>query len=458
MLPVYQRVPQARLRRTREGGAAFLPETATTVELDAEGFTVVALLAAPLTARDLRRHLITGFARNFTIAEVDILVRELAERGFVALVACDPSPAPSLLPAPSDPAAGPLPPPESVHLQLNNVCNLRCPSCYVGLQKEDVGSISLERLGTLIDEWAAMGVFQLALGGGEPLLSPKFAPVACYARQCGIVPNVTTNGWLISAAMLREVEGSIGEIRMSLNDAVSADRSLLSERAALMRAHGVRFGFNLIVTRSNVDLLPDLFRWAREHEAATINLIRPKPAPGNASWYAKNALRPADALRLRTRLCELEGVCQALTVTVDCALAFLFQGRTTEELQSLGIVGCPMGDRFATIKWNGDVYPCSHLHGEEFRAGSILTESFRAIWERSHLFQRIRRELARVEGHCGDCGHNPFCKGCRAVMQARTGHWLAADDECAFAPTATAATKQPERTSALLLPMLETQG
>jgi radical SAM protein with 4Fe4S-binding SPASM domain len=457
MLPVYQRTPQVRLRRTREGGAAFLPETSTTAELDAEGFAVLDLLSGPQTARGVRLNLIAAFGRNITIADVEILLRELAGHGFVAPVAADPSPAPSLLRPPSGPPAGLIPPPESVHLQLNNVCNLRCPSCYVGLQKEDVGSIPLERLRALIDEWAAMGVFQLALGGGEPLLSPKFAPVVFYARRCGIVPNVTTNGWLISEAMLREVDGSIGEIRLSLNDAISADRSLLAERAALMRAHGVRFGFNLIVTRPNVDLLPDHLHWARDHGAATINLLRPKPAPGNASWYSKNALRPEDARRLRARLRELEEACHGVTVTVDCAFSSLFEGRSADELRSLGVVGCPMGDRFATVKWNGDVYPCSHLHGDEFRAGSVLSESFQSIWDRSDLFQRIRRELGRVEGHCGDCSHNRFCKGCRAVMQSRTGNWLAADDECALAPTAAIGEKEPERAGSLLLPVLDTR-
>ena len=50
------------------------------------------------------------------------------------------------------------------------------------------------------------------------------------------------------------------------------------------------------------------------------------------------------------------------------------------------------------------------------------------------MFTRLRRELAHVEGHCGGCAHNAFCKGCRAVMQAQTGNWLAADHECAVAP------------------------
>src|SRR5207247_477023 len=163
----------------------------------------------------------------------------------------------------------------------NNVCNPRCTSCDVGLQKEDVGSIPPERLYSLVEEWAAMGVFQLSLAGGGPVLSPSFARVVRHARRGGLVPMVTPNGWLLT-----------------------------------------------------------------------------------------EALRPEDARRLLDRLREMEPVLPRITVTVDCAFSFLFLGRPAEELQALGMVGCPMGDRFATVKWNGDVYPCSHLHGEEFRAGS----------------------------------------------------------------------------------------
>ena len=73
--------------------------------------------------------------------------------------------------------------PESVHLQLNNVCNLRRPSCYVKLQKEDSGRPPTERWMTLVDEIADIGVFQLALGGGEQL------DVASLCRHCSTLPT-----------------------------------------------------------------------------------------------------------------------------------------------------------------------------------------------------------------------------------------------------------------------------
>ncbi len=89
-----------------------------------------------------------------------------------------------------------------------------------------------------------------------------------------------------------------------------------------------------------------------------------------------------------------------------------------------------MGERFVTVKWNGDVYPCSHLHGEEFNAGNVKHRTFREVWEAAPALMQVRRELGQVGGHCGGCRHNAFCKGCRAVMQQQTGNWLAADYDC----------------------------
>jgi pyrroloquinoline quinone biosynthesis protein E len=419
---------QARLRHTPNGGAAFLPSTVMTVELDNEAFTVLLSLAKPQTARELRPQLITQFNRNFTVAEIEILLRTLNEQQFV-VEAQDRSYNPSDLPQAHRA-------PESVHLQLNNVCNLRCPSCYLELSESDPGVLSLERIQALIDEWVEMGVFQLALGGGEPLMSHNFAPVARYARARGIVPNVTTNGRLITERLIAEVGEHLGELRLSLNDALTVNTALLEEKAELLRAWKARFGFNLIVTRQNLDRLPELLRWTCDQGAATVNLIRPKPAPGNEQWYEHNALSARDSSRLATMLLQLEHLFVNTSLTVDCAFSFLFYAGGSDELRRQGLAGCAMGERFVTVKWNGDVYPCSHLHGEEFNAGNVTHKTFRQIWEKAPVLTQVRRELGLVEGDCGRCRHNALCKGCRAVMRQQTGNWLAADHDCGFRQTA----------------------
>jgi radical SAM protein with 4Fe4S-binding SPASM domain len=470
---IYERSIDVRIRRTTYGGAAFLPERGATVELDEEAFTLLCWLALPLTTRQLRQRFIKRFARKVTLSEVDCTVNQLKDFGFVnpaqggvgrqhaaslsekaaeqagasdgkdsqestygrenALTAAPssfvrhPSPSPTYF----EPEAVPIAP-ESVHLQLNNVCNLRCPSCYVGLQMEDHGSLPFERLITLVDEMADIGVFQLALGGGEPLMSPHFVAIVQHSRRRGILPNVTTNGHLLTEQLLTRIRGSIGEVRLSFNDGFSLDRRLLMENAALLKACDVRFGFNVIVTRRNIGQLEEILRELIALHPYSITLLRPKPAPLNERWYSANALSPQDSKLLAEQLGRLEPLFADTLLTVDCAFSYLFYGLPAAELALRGVEGCAMGERFVVVAWNGDVYPCSHLRGTEYKIGNVKEQRFRDICETSYAFTRTQLEPRRAEGQCGSCIKRGSCGGCRAVMWHTTGNMRAADTGCPF--------------------------
>lgn len=43
-----------------------------------------------------------------------------------------------------------------------------------------------------------MSVFSIVFGGGEPFARKEIFEIAEYARNKGIVPNVTTNGYFIN--------------------------------------------------------------------------------------------------------------------------------------------------------------------------------------------------------------------------------------------------------------------
>src|SRR5205807_1461169 len=86
-------------------------------------------------------------------------------------------------------------------------------------------------------------------------------------------------------------------------------------------------------------------RWVCDLGAATVNLIRPKPARGNDRWYAHNVLSKEDARLLADLLPTLEPLFARTALTVDCAFSFLFHGRPADELNGLGVAGCAMGAR-----------------------------------------------------------------------------------------------------------------
>ena len=442
-----------------------------TVELDEEAFAVLCWLSFPMTTRELRRRFIERFARNVTLTEIDCTVNQLKDFGFVSLgqggmahqsfsgllegVALEKdSPqevqdsvishatrtvlresqnhfGSAFFSAHSEPELVPIAP-ESVHLQLNNVCNLRCPSCYVTLQNEDYGSLPLDRWITLVDEMADMGVFQLALGGGEPLMSRNFVPIVQQSRRRGLLPNVTTNGHLLTEQLLTQIRGLIGEVRLSFNDGATVNRRLLAEKSALLKAWNVQFGYNVVATHRNVSQIEEILQELLELQPHSITLLRPKPAPFNERWYAANALSQQDSMLLTEQLRRLEPLFVDTMLTVDCAFSYLFHGLSDEELIRRGVAGCAMGERFVVVAWNGDVYPCSHVRGQEYKMGNVKEQRFQAICETCYAFTDTLADRRCLEENCSSSARRKFCGGCPAIASHASGSALTLDTHRQF--------------------------
>src|SRR5437879_12204194 len=108
------------------------------------------------------------------------------------------------------PDDAPLVAPTEVHVVLSRRCAAGCTGCYVDATPRGP-ALSLEEARRILDELAAMGVFHVALGGGEALELDYLFEVAAHARAVGITPNLTTSGLGLGAteATLCRVLGQI---------------------------------------------------------------------------------------------------------------------------------------------------------------------------------------------------------------------------------------------------------
>ena len=83
--------------------------------------------------------------------------------------------------------------PTLVDFQITDKCHLDCPHCYASStsagEHGDIDGIMMA-----LDQIAECGAFQLAIGGGEPLLHPEIIPILKRCHELGIVPNLTTSG------------------------------------------------------------------------------------------------------------------------------------------------------------------------------------------------------------------------------------------------------------------------
>jgi len=92
----------------------------------------------------------------------------------------------------------------SVYLEITNVCNYRCISCYNDSRNDNSNYMDLDTIVHLIQEQSRLGSKSLALSGGEPFLHPNIWEIIDCASQNGLSILLITNGSLLSDEAIKK--------------------------------------------------------------------------------------------------------------------------------------------------------------------------------------------------------------------------------------------------------------
>lgn len=105
--------------------------------------------------------------------------------------------------------------PQSIYVTLTAGCNLRCVGCNYGREFMRGHSLPWPVVKDLLDDAKKLGIWNIRLYGGEPLLHPNLCRIVEYSLGLGLKTWITTNGMLLRkqiddlyAAGLRDI--SIG--------------------------------------------------------------------------------------------------------------------------------------------------------------------------------------------------------------------------------------------------------
>lgn len=115
--------------------------------------------------------------------------------------------------------------PELADISISNYCTKGCSFCYRDSTKEGE-LMSLKDYETVLDamhdkNWGS--VFQVALGGGEPLEHPDLIEILKATVKRGIIPNLTTNGVHVTYEAAKKMKPLIGAVAVSIDDFSSFD-------------------------------------------------------------------------------------------------------------------------------------------------------------------------------------------------------------------------------------------
>jgi organic radical activating enzyme len=101
--------------------------------------------------------------------------------------------------------------PELVDLKITDFCGYGCSFCYQGSTKAGMHA-PLSRIEGILDQLAAMNIFELAIGGGEPAHHPEFADIIRAATERDITANFTAYGtdWTKNADIMSAINDTKG--------------------------------------------------------------------------------------------------------------------------------------------------------------------------------------------------------------------------------------------------------
>ena len=330
--------------------------------------------------------------------------------------------------------------PLEAHLQLTNRCDAGCQGCYTGASAAgEPNEWGLAEWKRGIDELSARGVFHLALGGGESALLPWLGEIALYAREKGLVPNLTTSG-LYDAKVLDRLVGwapRFGQINVSVDGVgetyarvrgfdgfARADEAVVRLRRATRHV-----GINCVVTRDSFAGLGELFAYARRRRLREVELLRFKPSGRGARNYEKlrctdeqhRALLPT-VLKLARR--------HRRRVRLDCSYTPMITAHAPDArlVRWLAIYGCAGGDLLIGAKARGAVTACSFAVPPP--AGPTV-EGLGDYWNSPDAFGPFRRWRESAREPCRSCEYLALCRGgCRVVSAHVSGDAALPDPEC----------------------------
>jgi len=284
----------------------------------------------------------------------------------------------------------------------------------------------MDEIKTFLDDLAAMKVFYINVGGGEPLLHPQFFSLVDYAQQRGIYIQFSTNGLLVDRSTASAIWERKLRVQVSLDGWNSATNDPIrgtgvfnqAVRAVqLLREQDVVVSVNSVVTGFNIQELDQMYQLVTGM-GARLRLSRLRPSGRAIERWRE--LTPSKE--------QYRNLYQWLVRHPDVTTgdSFFFLSVLGESLPGLNY--CGAGKLTCSVDPQGDIYPCPFTIDPSLIVGNIREKPLSRWWTESELFTQIG--MQQPEG-CHNCpGYSQCQGGCRGASYLVHGNWNQPDPDC----------------------------
>jgi pyrroloquinoline quinone biosynthesis protein E len=320
--------------------------------------------------------------------------------------------------------------------ELTHRCPLACAYCANPLalvaRNAELDATTWTRV---FAEAESLGVVQLHLTGGEPLVRDDLHVLIAAAHALGLYTNLITSGVPLERERLAQLAAAgLDAVQLSLQDTAHAEAAHVAgvdvaarklAVAGWVKALDLPLTLNVVLHRGNIDRADELIALAERLGADRLELANTQ----YLGWALANraALLPAPGQIERAREAALRARRRG-SMEVAFVLPDYHRGRPKACMDG-------WGRRFLVVAPDGRILPChlaSTLPGP--RPPTVHETSIAGAWEDTALFAAFRGEAWMPEP-CRSCPERAIdFGGCRCQAFALTGDAAATDPACALSP------------------------
>ena len=362
--------------------------------------------------------------------------------------------------------------PNFVDINITDVCNMACRHCYIGKQTNSYMNISEAK--NYIKQIADLGVFKVAITGGEPLLHPDWIMFIKEIINNNMYPMINTNGYLFNRSVCEAINdiagnrmwiavsvdgivpGNYGTIR-KWRDGSPADSAfkVVIDNIKEMLSKKFKVVINFTYTNKNKEDLIPLYEYLCKELGENnfvLNVIlfglsgsgiinANTLAVPYTTWYRD--INDIMQLKISGKLKKLK-----FEPTCPWELYLPLEKFTLEEIENYCAyksplrsamyrkfrdIGCHAGITNIVVNWNSTVYACGlYPQNVNMRIGNLKTDLLSEIWNNSYNLNALRNlQLKDLPLECQKCRLNQICGGgCRGAASEINKSIYAKDSRC----------------------------
>jgi radical SAM protein with 4Fe4S-binding SPASM domain len=300
----------------------------------------------------------------------------------------------------------------SIQIELTSRCNERCIHCYIPHENK-INDIDPALFFEVLDQCSNMGVLDLTLSGGEPMLHKSFCAFLKKSKEYDFSVNILSNLTLLNdeiitemkATRLSSVQVSLYSMKPEIHDSITKTKgAFYKTRDAILKLieNDIPLQISCPTMKQNKDCYIDVLNWAHDHKCRAV------------TDYVMMARYDHTTNNLDNRLSLLE-VEKTINDIIENDLDYQkevsgydFEFRDTRD-RSNDIV-CGVCVSSICMVANGNIYPCAGW--QDYVCGNIHEISLREIWENSPKVKYLRSLRKKDFPKCTNCENRGFCAMC----------------------------------------------